>query len=361
MNFRLLKKLWSWNKKSIFFFFLIIGLFFSCKKDPIVPTILEGAFSNGVFITNEGQFPSGNSSVTFYNSLDGNVQEKIFKVANDQDLGDVLQSMSIQGDKTYLVVNNSSKIEVVNTADFSSISTIENLGSPRHIQIIDETKAYVSDLYSGAISIVNLVTGEKTGEISIGGPSEEMILIGNELFVTRPSLRENYSNQIFVINTNSNEIIDSITLGYNPSNIQLDKNNQLWVVCNGDREELENFGGIYRINPSSKQVTLALPFNDKAISFYPRLAMNGNRDQLYFLKLDIYTLPIDANALPSSPFIRANGRDFYGLGVDPISNQIFVGDSGNFSQKSNVFIHDETGTELSSFKAGVGVNGFYFN
>lgn len=359
MNIRLLKKLWFGNKVPLILSFLFVLSIFSCKDDANVLVLNEDIFTNGVFVTNEGLFQAGNASVSFY-TLDGAVQEKIFSTTNNQPLGDILQSINIQEDKTYLVVNNSSKIEVVNTEDFSSISTIEDLGSPRHIQIIDNSKAYVSDLFSGAISIVNLATGEKTGEIPIGGASEEMILIGNELFVTRPSLFDNFSNQLFVINTDSNEITDSITIGYNPSNIQLDKNNQLWVVCNGDRDVPNNFGGLYRINPSSKQVSLALPFNDKEISVYPRLAMNGNRDQLYFLKLDIYTLPIDANVLPTAPIISANGRDIYALGVHPTSNQIFVGDSGNFVQKGTVTIHEETGTELSSFKAGVGVNGFYF-
>lgn len=360
MNFRRLKKSWFWNRSALCFLLLIGCSFFSCKDDPIIPNTNVNRFSNGVLITNEGQFQAGNASVSFY-SIDGEIQEKIYSETNNQPLGDILQSINIQDDKTYLVINNSSKIEVVNTEDFSSISTIENLGSPRHIQIINDSKAYVSDLYSGAISIVNLASGEKTGEIPIGGASEEMVLFGKEVFVTRPSLFDNYSNEIFVINTDTDEIIDSITLGYNPSNIQLDKNNQLWVMCNGDRDVPENLGGLYRIDPTTKDVTLALPFTDKEMSFYPRLALNGNKDQLYFLKLAIYTMPIDAKALPSSPLIQAEGRDIYGLGVHPTTNQIFVGDSGNFVQKGTVTIHDETGLELSSFKAGVGINGFYFN
>ncbi len=360
MNFRLFKRLWFRNKAPFILPFLLFFSFFSCQdKSPILA--IEGQFSNGVLVTNEGQFQAGNASVSFYNALNGAVQEKIFSSINNQPLGDILQSIHINEDKTYLVVNNSSKIEVVNSADFTSISTIEDLGSPRYIQIIDDSKAYVSDLYNGAISIVDLESGEKTGAIPIGGASEEMILIGRELFVTQPSLFDNYSNQLFVINTDSNEITDSITIGYNPSNIQLDKNNQLWVVCNGDRAVTDNLGGVYRINPNTKQVDLALPFKDKAMSFYPRLAMNAQKDQLYFLKLDIYNLPITATNLPTTPIIEAKGRDFYALGIHPNSGQIYVGDSGNFSQKGTVTIHDETGKELSSFKAGVGVNGFYFN
>lgn len=382
MNIRLLKKLWCLNKRNrrrsyhlqppaagltgreklLFPTFLLIFLsLFSCKKEVTIPTANATSFTEGVFITNEGQFQAGNASVSFYKNQDGIVQEKIFNSANNQPLGDVLQSMAIDGDKSYLVVNFSDKIEVVKTSDFSSIGTIQDLGSPRHIQLINEDKAYVSDLYSDAISIIDLNTLTKTGSIPIGSSSEEMLQIGDELFVTRPSLGENYIDQLFVINTVSDKVIDSIRVGYNPNNIQLDKNNKLWVMCNGDRNEPSNFGGLYRINPGSKQVEVALPFPDQKTSFYPRLAMNKDRDELYFLKLDIYNLSINATSLPATPLIEANGRDFYGLGIHPTSHQIFVGESGNFVQRGTVTIHDEAGKELSNFKAGVGVNGFYFN
>ena len=89
--------------------------------------------------------------------------------------------------------------------------------------------------------------------------------------------------------------------------------------------------------------------------------MNEDRSQLYFLKLDVFQLSIDATELPETPLIEANGRDLSGLGVNPANGNIYIGDSGNFVQQGTVTIHDSTGKELSSFKAGVGVNGFYFN
>ena len=105
---------------------------------------------------------------------------------------------------------------------------------------------------------------------------------------------------------------------------------------------------------------LALPFTDNETSYYPRLAMNGSKDQLYFLKLDVFTMSIDDTVLPNAPLIKANG-EIYGIGVNPDNGNIYVGESGNFVQKGTVTIHDSAGDELSSFKAGVGVNGFYFN
>lgn len=319
-------------------------------------------FPEGVFISNEGNFNSGNASVSFYDLTTQDLQEKIFEKNNNRPLGDVLQSITFEDELAYLVINNSSKIEVVQTSDFKAARTIENLTSPRYLQVIDPTTAYVSDLYQNAISIIDLNTNTEKGNINFGSWSEEMVKIGHEVFVTQPSLfNQKVSNQLFVINTVSNEIIDSITVGYNPVSLVLDRNTHLWVLCNGEMGDATKLGGLYKVNPANKVVETAFLFADNAVSFAPRLAINGTKDQLYFLKLDVYNLAITDTSLPTNPLIQANGRDLYGLGVHPTSGNIFVGDSGNFVQRGTVTIHDKTGQELTSFKAGVGVNGFYFN
>lgn len=80
----------------------------------------------------------------------------VFKQANNKVLGDVLQSMSIINDKLYLVVNNSGKVEVLDKRNFISISTIAGLRSPRYIEAVSSNKAYISDLYDKAITVIDL-------------------------------------------------------------------------------------------------------------------------------------------------------------------------------------------------------------
>ena len=384
MNSRLLKKLWFWIKllrnyqtyfadypnqpgyekriASLNIMVVCLLTFFSCQKDPVVPQI--DTFPKGVFITNEGSFLNGNASVSFYDLEAKTIQEKLFETANNQPLGDVLQSMTIIDDKAYLVVNNSQKVEIVSMHDFSSIGTIEGLTSPRYLTPINESTAYVSDIFGAAISVVDLGSRREITKIPFGSASEEMVKIENEMFVTQPSLSINTkksSNQLFIINTVSNQVTDSIKVGYSPYALEVDRNNKLWVICNGDFGNPNKLGGIYKINPKTKEVEVALPFKDDKVSFTPRLAMNEDRSQLYFLKLDIFQLSIDAMKLPETPLIEANGRDLSGLGINPANGNIYIGDSGNFVQQGTVTIHDSIGKELSSFKAGVGVNGFYFN
>ena len=104
-------------------FLLFVFLLFSCKTDEekeITPVSNESGVD--VIVLNEGNFGSGNASINWYNSSENKIYQHIFKSNNQgRPIGDVVQSMQIIGDKGYIVVNNSQKIEVVNLSDFKSI------------------------------------------------------------------------------------------------------------------------------------------------------------------------------------------------------------------------------------------------
>ena len=68
--------------------------------------------------------------------------------------------MTEHNDKYYIVVNNSSKIEIVNKTDFVSTGVIEGLAQPRYFLGIDNQKAYVSQWgangLDGSLAIIDL-------------------------------------------------------------------------------------------------------------------------------------------------------------------------------------------------------------
>ena len=115
-------------------------LFASCQNDSISPNNLPGLYENGYFVTNEGNFGTGNGSIS-YVSENGNVENNIFSQINSFQLGDVVQSMNIIDEKAYIVVNNSSKIEVASIDSMNSIATIQGLISPRYIEKVTDNKA----------------------------------------------------------------------------------------------------------------------------------------------------------------------------------------------------------------------------
>src|SRR5437899_2952405 len=79
--------------------------------------VIKGKYQSGVLVTNEGGFGSANGDVTYYNS-NGSLQQAIFKAVNGSFAGDVLESIAIDGDAGYLVLNGSNKIEVIDNNTF---------------------------------------------------------------------------------------------------------------------------------------------------------------------------------------------------------------------------------------------------
>ena len=71
----------------------------SCTRDTNLPDS-NGIYDDGYFVTNEGNFGSGNGSISFV-SNDGIVENNVFVTTNSFPLGDVVQSMSIIDENIY--------------------------------------------------------------------------------------------------------------------------------------------------------------------------------------------------------------------------------------------------------------------
>ncbi|MFM7022754.1 MAG: DUF5074 domain-containing protein [Flavobacteriales bacterium] len=336
-----------------FFHFLIALIFLSlvsCIKDkPPVDHNKVDLTSSGVYIVNEGNFQFGNASVSYYDIAANSAQEDVFKSVNNKALGDVAQSMYAANGRLYIVVNNSGKIEVVDTSTFISSGKITGLISPRFFVPVNSTKAYVSDYLANAISVVDLSTSSVSGSIPCTGWTEEILLSNGKVFVTNMQ-----RDKVYVINTTTDVITDSIAVNYSSNSIQQDKNGKIWVLCGGDSKIS---GGLHRINPTTLKVEASFTF----ASGNPwRLKMNGSKDTLYFLNKGVYAFPITASALPSQALIAEGNRSYYGLGVDPLSGVIYVADAMDYVQKSTIYRYTANGTLLSSFKAGINSSDFYF-
>ena len=102
------------NFNKITFLFVVIVAFtlvVSCKKEET--DIHKGAFSDGIFIVNEGTFQTGTGTVTFFKPDSNLTQQDIFAAVNGKPLGNIAQSMTIYNGKAYIVVNNADKVEIV--------------------------------------------------------------------------------------------------------------------------------------------------------------------------------------------------------------------------------------------------------
>ncbi|MCH2083405.1 MAG: hypothetical protein MK226_13520 [Saprospiraceae bacterium] len=334
-------------------------LLFSACQDDTVPHHTDNSsnFENGVFIISEGQFNNGNASLSFFDLENQELQENIFRSTNNRSLGDVFQSMYISGDIAYLVLNNSSKIEVVNAKNMESVAQIEGLTSPRYFMKIDDEKAYVSDLYADGISVVNLVDFTIQGTIPMPGWTEQMVDVGTEIWVAMPWFyQDEPSPYIYTIDSYFNSVADSVAIGVDQVAMLLD-NDFLYVYCKG-HPNTDVKGGIIRMNIQTREVNTVVSFEDFDFNFAPRMLMHPN-GKLYFTKKGVFSLEIGTGNL--TKIIEENGRDFYGLGINPVDGHLWVSDAIDFQQKSNIFEYTEEGVLIQSFKGGIGTNNFYFN
>jgi len=339
----------------IFGFFLLL---FSCKKDKLGPQCVSCIATNidtsnsNVVVINEGNFGFGNASIFNYDEQSNLVSQNLFQQKNNLPLGDVAQSMISFNGKGYIVVNNSNKIEVVNLTDFSSIATITGFNSPRYFLPINNSKAYVTDLYSNSIQIVDLTSNTITGNIAVNGWTEQLLAFKDTAYVCDMT-----NDNLLLFNTLNNTFIDSIKVGKSPNSLIKDKNNNIWILCDGGINQ--NTPELIKFNPNTRNIEKTYLFS--SISESPsRLKTNGTKDKLYFINQNIYEMNINDSILPSAPLIYSNGNLFYGLGINPISNQIYVSDAIDYVQNGIVFRYDSIGVLIYQFQSGIIPSDFLF-
>ena len=332
---------------------LISILLFACKTDDdsADPIIISDA---NVLVVNEGNFGFGNGSVSLYNSNTLVVNNKLFQTNNSgRPIGDVVQSIEQIGDKLFIVVNNSSKIEVVDVSTFKSIGNISPLNSPRYILPIDSNRAYVSDLYEDKIYIINPNTMAITGTIDAPGWIEEMKLVNNMVFAANVD-----SSQVWVIDPSNNQIVKKVKTNKQPQHIEVDVNDKLWISCSGGFQE--DLAALYKINSSNYLVEKVFEASDSSFSF-GEIELNKSLDKIYYLSNDgVFAINITDTVLATTPYLSSTGKNFYGLKVNRETDELYVCDAIDYQQKGLIYRYDNQAKEIHTFRAGIIPSDIFF-
>ncbi|MCZ2357363.1 MAG: hypothetical protein LC115_11885 [Bacteroidia bacterium] len=341
-------------RTTYYFIGIFIGLFVACTPpEKPADTPLPTPTQNAVFIINEGNFGWGNASISYYDSTQKTTTKDIFQPANNRPIGDVLQDAKKIGNYLWTVVNNSGKIEIIDTKTFKSVYTISGLKSPRYLLPI-HSKAYLSDFKDNAISVLDLNEKKITQKIYFPGWSEQMLLYQNIIWITAP-----HSKNIYLLDTLTNTIQDSILLNTGGTSIVMDKLNRIWVLCEGDIGGIEN-PILYVINPETKQIIQKFVFGKSASSRPRCLATSNDKSYIYFFNKHLYRLGIMDTTLPAQYLIQNTGGEWYSLNIQPNTNNLFITNAMDYVQIGKLETYSPEGNLIGSIPAGIVPNGVIF-
>ena len=176
--------------------------------------------------------------------------------------------------------------------------------------------------------------------------SEAIVVSGNKAFIS------NWvgGNEIMVINTINDKVVDSIEVGIEPESMVIDKNNMLWVLCNGGWAR-KNFAELdCNKYCNSMKLKKNLYFRQNRHHHHACRLMEL-ADSLYYLDNGVRKMSISDSAyLPAIHLYAESGHYFYKIGINPVNSDIFVTDAVDYQQKGYMFcIYNNDGT--SCFKS----------
>jgi hypothetical protein len=364
----------------------LLGIFISsCEPDDNVIDQYQpkGSYDSGVLVLNEGNFQSGDASVSYISFDLSSTQNNIFSAANNGiALGDTGQSLAFNGDLAYIVVNNSDKIEVVNRYTMKKVGTISSgLDSPRYMAFANG-KGYVTNWADpnpvapatpipSFVSVINLTNNSVESKIICNNYPEKIIEYQGKLYVAH----DNYAtgNTISIINSTNNSLEGTpIEVAYGPNSLTI-VNGFLWVSCSGKGTfpvaAEESTGRVFKIRLADKTFDKQFAYTAVTDHIDKFQIYNGNAyyTKAYESKFYKFSLTQTSTNLPTSSIFTSTIPNIYGFGIS--NNRIYMSGYESFSANGVVTVYSlgevsdspAVGTVLRTTGVGVGPNGFYFN
>jgi len=341
-------------KNNLLLTIFVAATIVACKKekDSVVNSPVAAADMVAI-VANEGPFMTGSGSVSIVNLSKKTVSNQLFEQANSFPLGNIVQSVYVENNMAFIVVNNASKVEVTTYPEFESIATISGLLSPRYC-VVANNRVYISDWGTSGVVVYDLLNNQMVALTPTGNGPDKMLLDGNNLFVANAGSWSANDNRISVIDIQSNEVIQQIETAFNPNSMVIDANGNLRVLCAGinDWAEPENStpGAIYTISRTNFSVIDVINFNEST-EHPSSLAINGSLSKLfYLLNGSVYEIGLSESEISSTSLISGN---FYGLGFHSTASTIVVCDALDYQQNGKVQTYSESGNLLDAYTVGV--------
>ncbi|MBW4889081.1 YncE family protein [Mucilaginibacter sp. HMF5004] len=338
----------------------LIGTLVSCNKDKTdAPVDTPTAQRAGIYVLNEGQFPSGAGTLTYYDYTSKVLSADIFASANSRSLGTTGNDAKIYGAKMYITVDGSGTVEVVNAKTAKSIKTLSFLNGttslhPRSLAFY-KANAFVT-IYDGTVAVIDTASLTVSKYITVGRNPEQMGVSNGKLYVANSGglSSPNVDKTVSVIDLATLTVIKTITVGDNPYAISVDSYGDVFVNAYG--VYLVSNASLTIINSTTDVVTSKTDFGPGPFSI--------SGDNAYYLSTSystgsavtqVLTYNVKTKTSGTTNFIT-DGTNFtaaYALAADDLTGEIFVTDAKNYSSNGTIYAFDKAGKKEYSLTTGV--------
>ena len=337
--------------------FLLVLLLAATGCDTAEPT-LEAMPADGVFVANQGNFSDNNGSVTLYLPETGQTITVL------DDVGTLVQSLTLTNDRAYVLSNTADAVEILDMdlEPTERIGRISGVPSPRYLAEVAPNKAYVSNLFSGTVTVVDLSAGRATGTIPVGTNPEDIAVIDGRAYVANSGFGA--GTTLTMIDVATDAAAGTVDVGCDgPRHLEADREGELWVVCTGKTVYNDDFTEI--IEQTNGAVVVLDGATGDAVARFALDAQAGaasfGQDLFYapasgdlFAVQGTGLLVFDAATNTATGRIDLEGdAPIGGVAYDAADGRLYVARIPDFSTAGFVTIHDRNGAEIGRFTAGV--------
>ena len=352
--------------KRLLIYIWPLMIFASCRNDVMVVPMEDINTGGktvkseivGMYLLNEGNMGS-NKATLDYLDLSGSDEtvhyyRNIYSERNPSTvmmLGDVGNDIQIYGERLWMVINCSNKVEVAHASDAVRIGKV-NIPNCRYVTFKDGfayVSSYVGTQYGGSDSPlgsvfkVDTLTLEKVDSCAVGYQPEEMAVIGNKLYVANSGgyqgmTGQGYESTVSVIDLATMRETDKIEVAPNLHHVKADHYGQLWVTARGNYND--ETSTIWWLQPNADGKMVVGGYLDQPVS---DLCIVG--DSLYFYGsqwseimltnkvtygiINVRTHQMVSNSLSDAPEI-SKIRMPYGIIVNPLHRDFYLMDAKNY-------------------------------
>lgn len=361
---------------------LLLGiLLFSCREDEhivvsefqVIPEEINyDSEVMGMYLVNEGNMGSNKCTMDYLDFTTSVYLRNIYAERNPavvKELGDVGNDIQVYEDKLYIVVNCSHKVEVLDAYTGVRIKQID-IPNCRYVRFY-RGYAYVSSFVSGvlidpnaplgAVYKINTNTLEIVNKITVGYQPEEMEVLGEYLYIANSGGYRvpYYDNTVSVVELEGFKQVRKVNVGLNLHRIRADKYGKLWVSSRGNYNDIYSpYGSV----PSNLYVLeKKVGYNDMVVTDTinipcSNMAIHGDSLYLYSHDYDNLTgesaltyaiVNIQTKEVVSKNFITDGTEKEikmpYGINVHPEIGDIYVTDAKNYVSTGTLSCYNKEG------------------